>query len=396
MRGALFAGLLVLSATVAAATKKFREEPHAGEHGMYYPARDADKTCEEICAEDKGMDADTCITECETHTNLQTHHMNDGVDDFAEDEAYNEANGEGVEEHVEANHPVDVLDCAPEVDIDQAPTLKEIDTKQDGVIDQEEAREWGHKACVPDEMTDQIFSQADKNCDHTVSEEEFDRTGEDTVHEEAVDDALEEHSEGDDEYNPVDTPPLEEFDDNKDGGLDKEEHKDAVQFEMERRKEGRWDVSDAEVPEGATNEAFDKVDTDGDGQIEGDEYVDAPEDGGSDLGEELTEAAGADEDAKDPDDLPRSGEEGAPAGAAASLLSKRFKVAQRDEAAFLRRFQIPKQNIPKRKHFTQKRSHHNFGHALVEVARKHHALRQQKLVPQRRASLRHSRRHRHA
>jgi len=394
MRGALFAGLLVLTASIATATRKFREEPHPGEHGMHYPEREADKTCAEICAEDKGLDADTCVTECEVHTDLQTHHMNDGVDDFAEDEAYNEANGQGVEDHVEANHPVDVLDCAPEVDIDKPPALEDIDTKQDGVIDQEEAREWGHKACVTDEMTDQIFSQADKNVDHVIDKEEYDRTGEDTVHEEAIDDALEEHSEGDDEYNPVDTPPLEEFDDNNDGGLDEEEHKDAVQFEMERRGEGRYD--DPEVPEQPTDEAFKKVDTDGNGKITGDEYTETPEDGGSDLGEELTEAAGADEDATDPDDLPRSGAEGAPAEAA--LLSKRFKVAQRDEAAFLRRFQIPQQKftVPKQKHVAQKRSHQSFGHALVEVARRHHALRKQKSAPQRRAAFRRTHRHRHA
>jgi len=378
MRGALFASLLVLTATATAATRKFRkfrEEPgHPGEHNVYYPERPADKTCEELCKEDTGMDADTCVTECEVHTDLATHSMDHGVEDFATDEAYNEKDGKKIEEKAEADHPVEVLDCAPEVDIDKAPTLEEIDTKQDGVIDEEEAKNWGHKACVPDEMTEQIFHQADKNVDHTIDAEEFARSGEDTVHEEAIDDALEKDSEGDDEYNPVQTPPLEEFDDNNDGGLDKEEHSDAVDFEKERRDEGRWSVSEGEIPDSATDEAFEKVDADGDGKIEGDEYIAEPEDGGSDMGEEIKEAAAADEDAADPDDLPKAGDdtaspavEGAaeePAGAA-SMLSTRFKVAQRDEAAFLRRFNLPE------------RSQSSFGHAFAQVARKHQALRKQ-------------------
>lgn len=371
MRGALLASILVFSATGAVMHRRSVEDPK----GEYYPDRPASKVCEELCKTDSGIDADKhdCLTECATHTDLQTHHINDGYDGFATDEAYNEKGGKKMEEKAEADHPVDVLDCAPQVDIDHAPKLTEIDTKQDGVIDQDEARTWGHKACVPDEMTDQIFSEADVNQDKVISSEEYEASGEGTAHEEAVDKALEEHSEGDDEYNKVQAPPLEEFDENDDGGLDKEEHEDAVKFEMERRGEGRWSVSDDEVPEGATKEAFDKVDTDGDGKIEGDEYTEAAADGGSDFGEEINEAAAADEDAADPDDLERADGTAAAPAAAASMLSTRFKVAQRNEAAFLRRF-----NSPKKGHASQRRSHRSMGHAFVELARLHQAKRHQK------------------
>merc|ERR1719375_2924660 len=105
-----------------------------------------------------------------------------------------------MEAKAEADYPVDVLDCTPTVDIDHPPKLEDLDWKQDGVIDAEEAHDWGHKACVPDEMTDQIFSEADSNQDQKITPEE--------------------HSEGDDEYNRVHAPPLEEFDENNDGGLD--------------------------------------------------------------------------------------------------------------------------------------------------------------------------------
>lgn len=386
MQTALLASLLVLSATVAAATRRSRQEPAGATEGEFYPDRESEKTCEELCKEDAGIDGDPsdCLTECAVHTDLTTHHENDGIEDFAEDEAYNEKGGEGIEEKAEADHPVEVLDCAPQVDIDKTPDISEIDTKKDGVIDEEEAKEWGHKACVPDEMTEQIFNQADANCDHVISQEEFTDSGEDTAQEQAVDEALEEHSEGDDEYNNVQSPPLEEFDENNDGGLDPEEHKEAVKFEMERREEGG--VADAEVPQEKADEAFDTVDTDGNGLVEGDEYEEPAADGGSDMGEEIIEAAKADEDATDPDDLSRAGEQAAaPAAAAgsaasASMLSTRFKVAQRNEAAFLRRFNIPERNHVSTKKRSARKSHPrsfgHFGHAFVELARKHRDERQ--------------------
>jgi len=362
MRGSLCAGILVItcSSVVAVSWRSSKEDPPAS----YYPDRESVKKCEELCAKDRGLDAETCATECATHTDVATHHLNQGLEGMVRDEAHNEKGGKKMEEKAEADLPVDVPDCTPMVDIDSPPKLDEIDYKRDGVIDQEEAREWGHKACVPDEMTDQIFSQADANQDDKISPEEYENSGEDTTHEEAIDKALEKHSEGDDEYNGVQAPPLEEFDENNDGGLDKEEHEDAVKFEMERRGEGRWSVDDSEVPEGAADDAFDKVDTDGDGQIEGDEYTESDEDGGSDMGQEIKEAAAADEDAKDPDDLPTADAAPAPA---ASMISTRFKVAQRDEAAFLRRFKTPEH-----KHVSQKRT---VGHAFAEVARKHQRQR---------------------
>lgn len=367
MRSVLFATLLVL--TAGALTRRSLQEPT---EGKYYPDREAETICEELCKKDTGMDADPtdCLTECAVHTDSVTHHMNKGVEDFATDEAYNEQGGKEMEEKAEADHPVDVLDCAPQVDIDKAPTLDDLDTKQDGVIDQEEAREWGRKCCVQDEMVEQIFSEADTNQDDKINKEEFEDSGENTENEDAIDEALEKHSEGDDEYNQVQAPPLEEFDENKDGSLDENEHKDAVKFEMERRGEGRWSVSDEEVPEGAAKKAFGKTDKNKDGKIDGKEYKKPCAKGEDDFGGEINEAANGDEDAADPDDLARV--EGADPAPAASMLSTRFKIAHRNEAAFLRRF-----NLPEHQHVAHKRNRRSFGHALVELAQKHHARRHQ-------------------
>eukprot|EP00746_Dinoflagellata_sp_MGD_P161588 gnl/MRDRNA2_/MRDRNA2_88792_c0_seq1.p1 gnl/MRDRNA2_/MRDRNA2_88792_c0~~gnl/MRDRNA2_/MRDRNA2_88792_c0_seq1.p1 ORF type:complete len:413 (-),score=128.90 gnl/MRDRNA2_/MRDRNA2_88792_c0_seq1:24-1262(-) len=381
MQTAIFANLLVLVASQA---------------GLY-PDRPANEDCVAICQHDTGMDKESCATQCATSTDLTTHHMDEGVDSIAEDKAYNEAGGNAIEEHVEGEHPVDVLDCAPQVDIEHPPELDELDTNQNGVVEQGEAEEWGHKACVPDEMTDQIFSQADTNCDHVIDKAEYEESGPDTAQEQAVDEALEETSEGDDEYNNVQSPPLEEFDEDDSGTLDEKEHHEAVEFEMERRGEERWGTDDSEVPAQETEQAFDDVDTDDDGLIEGDEYVAPAEDGGSDLGEEITEAAHQDEDATDPDDLNQQPAAPAPAAAmlsthtkvaqrskaaSESMLSSRFRKAQHNEAAFLKRFNIPKQKydmMPKKRSGrigAKKRHLGHFGRAFVELARKHKALRQ--------------------
>jgi len=86
------------------------------------------------------------------------------------------------------------------------------------------------------------------------------------------------------------------------------------------------------------DEAIDEIDTNDDGVIDGEEYVaeakneeqseetlnpfdEEKPDGGSDLGKELEEAAAADEDKSELDDLPRAGEE-KPAEAA-GLIAKR-------------------------------------------------------------------------
>jgi len=414
MQTTLFASLLVLV---------------AGQE--YYPDRPAKEDCVGICMEDTGMDKESCETQCAVSTDLTTHHMDEGIESIAEDKAYNEAGGNAVEEHVEGEHPVDVLDCAPQVDIDHAPELDELDTNQNGVVDEGEAEEWGHKACVPDEMTEQIFNQADTNCDHVIDKEEYEQSGEDTAQEEAVDKALEETSEGDDEYNNVQSPPLESFDEDDSGGLDPKEHHEAVEFEMERRDEDRWGTDDSEVPAQETDEAFDDVDTDDDGVIEGDEYVAPAEDGGSNMGEEVIEAAAQDEDATDPDDLNQQPTDPPPAAAASMLstrtkvaqrsraasksqLSSRFKRAQNNEAAFLKRFNIPKEKydiMPRKRNARVGAKKHHFGHfgrAFVELARKHktlqqkhqalrqkhHALRQKRLRSHRRTSLRKHRKHR--
>merc|ERR1719214_498595 len=115
-----------------------------------------------------------------------------------------------------------------------------------------------------------------------------------------MDKALEKHSEGDDEYNSVQNPPLVEFDKNKDGALDKSEAKDMYHHELERRTD--WTVNETKMDamDPDIESAIDEVDTNDDGEITGDEYVAKGD--GSDLGQELKEAANADDDATELDD----------------------------------------------------------------------------------------------
>jgi len=321
--------VLALLSSVADAAMRV----HPGEAGLY-PDRDANTKCEELCKVDSGMDADArdCMTECATATDLTTHHMDDGMRYFAEDESFNEKGGNKIQDLHNEKAPAEVPDCVPTVDLTKTPSFDEIDTHGDGVIDAEESEEWASKACIPDEMNTQIFQEADLNQDHVIDKEEFGKAGEWSKNEQIMDKALEKVSEGDDEYNTVQNPPLEEFDADKDGALDKDEANHMFEHELERRTEHE------PVPEDKMKEiepdiqdAVDKVDTNDDGEIDADEYVAKGED--NDLGTELKEAADAGEDAKELDDLARA-DKGEPAPAAGSGASFAQRQPRRD-AAFL-------------------------------------------------------------
>merc|ERR1719235_315634 len=136
-----------------------------------------------------------------------------------------------------------------------------------------------------------------------------------------MDDALEEKFEGDDETNTVDNPPLEEFDKDDSGDLDHDEANDMFQHEIERRTEhqdGAEQTVEELQPE--IDEAINEVDTNGDGAISGDEFVKESEEG-TGMDDELQEAAAADEDATEPEDLSRAGAPGPAPAAAAGLIA---------------------------------------------------------------------------
>jgi len=258
-----------------------------------------------------------------------THDLDRGFHDFAMDESFNEKDGKGIKKTHNEKAPEEAYACGPSVDLDKKPTFEDLDTNGDKVIDFEEALAFSHKACITDEKTEQMFSEADSNQDKVLSKEEWGFAGEETKSEEAMDEALEKVSQGDDEYDSVQNPPLEEFDANKDGALDESEAKDAFEHELERRTEHE-DVPEETMKElePEIEDAIDKVDTNDDGEISGDEYIAKDVDpmsgeSGSDMGQELKEEANNDEDAKELDDLPRA--EGAAPAPAASLVQLRHR-----------------------------------------------------------------------
>jgi len=359
---------------------RMHEDPPADDHPL-----DPKEECVKLCKADKGTDADPeyCNTECAVYNDLNNHHWDDdfgnqeALQRFTEDEATNEAGGKEMEEKFEEEFGEEVLDCTPTVDTDKEPTMDDLDAKKDGVIDKDEAEAYGKKACVPDEMTDQIFEEADADQDNKITEEEFQEAGEDTVAEEKLDEALEGSEgdtpkgeapfEGDDENAVVDNVDFDEVDDNKDGKIDEAEFHENAEFEAEKRTEtnaAHVPVSNNETDmvadaSPAVAEAMDAVDTDDDGTISKEEY-ESTEGGGSDMGEELSEAAGVDEDMPDPDDAQRvQAAEAAPP----SLLSKSKVTKPRHKMIMLQR---------------NKRGKKSFA-AAFHAAQQHHAkLRKQR------------------
>jgi Ca2+-binding EF-hand superfamily protein len=301
------------------------------------------------------MDADTCVTECAVQTDLQTHSLDEGVNHFVTDESYNEdsSGGDEMREAYNEDAPEEVPECAPEpgYEAGEKPAFTTLDTNGDGVIDPDEAFAFTEKACIPNEIGEQIFMEADLNQDKVISQEEFDaHGGEETKNEVAMDDALEEKFEGDDETNTVQNPPLEEFDKDNSGDLDNEEATDMFEHEIERRTEHQ-DGTDKVVEElkPEIDEAINEVDTNGDGNISGDEYVaESTEDAGMD--DELQEAAAADEDKDEPEDLSRAG---GPAPAPAAFISHRRQLRRGHGS----RTQARKQVAHLRKGLHAKQSH---------------------------------------
>merc|ERR1719379_3386411 len=110
-----------------------------------------------------------------------THHNEEALDDWMEDEVTNEQGGAAMEDHAEEEYGMQIADCHPSVDVTVPPTFYDIDTEPegglfkditgngDGLITMEEALAWGRKACIPDEMMRQLFSETDTNQDGMVN-----------------------------------------------------------------------------------------------------------------------------------------------------------------------------------------------------------------------------------
>jgi len=292
--------------------------------------------CEELCAADKGMDADPtdCMTECAVYTDIQEEE--EGMQDFVEDETYNEDGGEKMEQVFNDNLAGEVWgeekvgNCSPK--ITESPTFEEVDSNGDGVIDEDESVRVGHKMCVPDEMVTQLFLDADKNQDKKLTKEEFESVGEDTQVEEAIDGALQNETQGDDEFNPVQSPTDEDgdkvidvFDDNQDGTLDQNEFQDAAEFELHRRgMDAEQSETALQNSEEHIQDAFEEIDRNHDNKLSSEEYGQEGE--GNDMGDELEQAQDSDEIAEDPDDLSRAGGPAAAAPAAAPAPAAMISV----------------------------------------------------------------------
>jgi len=273
----------------------------------------------------EGLGADTCITECRTHEDVAAS-QEDALDDFVEDKSENEPSGKGGEamEEVYEEHYGNgtIADCVPEYDPEGGQVaFEDVDSNADGLVSADEAIAFGEKMCVSDEMTMQIFDMADADQDKELTPEEWDSVGEESAAEEAIDKAVDSVSEGDQEYSEVKPPYFDDIDADGDGVLSKEEAEEALMLELSRRFPGKSQEELEEMAAELEDEMWKKLDTDGDGVLSKEEW-EAPEQGTPEnLGSEIGEAAAADENAEDPDDLPTAEQSEVPSSPAPAVVA---------------------------------------------------------------------------
>lgn len=251
------------------------------------------------------------MTECRASTDVSRSERS-GLKTFVEDETVNEFGGESMEKSFEDAYEKDgdgfdssIANCSPV--FDGEPTFRNIDTNHDNFISKAEFEDMSHKMCIPDEMSLQLWNEADANGDGVITNIEFENVGEDTQAEEGIDKIVDPDTEGDDEYNEVKMPAFDTFDQNSDGKIDMKEFVDLLTLEHHRRYPT---LSDKEVEQWVEKKyeellrLFKKVDVNRDQGLSQQEYY--TEDKDDDMGEEMEEAQdGKRASSPDPDDLRR-------------------------------------------------------------------------------------------
>jgi len=280
--------------------------------------------CKELCKYDDGMDGDfdMCNAGCRTHVDAGGDL--ESLFNFVSEETHNKQGGETMENYFEEKTGEAIPDCKPTLELDPNIEFSIVDFNSDGKLTRDEMNKWGEKACVPSALANQIMDAADVDNNEEVTPAEYNAIGEDTEFENTIDKVADKETEGEDQYEPVQLPAFRHEDFNSNGQLEKDEVMKTFKEEIRRRiptlDEAGVDAMAAEHKQELL-EDLDKLDKNGDGQINEEEYS-AMHSGG--MGEELAEAASVDNNnLPDPDDLKR--EYGAsaqsPPGVSASPLA---------------------------------------------------------------------------
>lgn len=254
------------------------------------------------------MGLDSCETDCAVHADVAKSNE-DALGDYVEGESYNKPAGDGSEAMEEVYEETygdgTIPDCTPELEGEE-PTFEDIDGDGDGSITEDELTAFGARMCVSKEMCIQMFSIADISpMDEKLSPEEYAAAGEESAAEVAMDEGVDNVTEGDQEYHETKDPGFEEFDGNGDDIIDEIEASKAIELELSRRLPGKSEEQVKEMADELAEKFVAGVDKGGDGKISREEWNRAVSGPPEDMGTELAEAAeAADAGAADPDALP--------------------------------------------------------------------------------------------
>lgn len=267
-----------------------------------YPCDAEDEVCnlcKELCACDSGPDKESCMAECRTH---DTGELKD-LKDFVADEDYNELGDNAMSKKFEKETGVKTPKCTPTIDTNEAPTFESVDKDGSGGISRAEMDDWSLTACVPNELSHQVFDVADVDFNQEVSPSEWADVGEDLKIEQILDQFADRRTKGEDEYEPTELPGFGDIDTTQDGKLDEDEimkmFKDEIVKRIPNMPPQQVDAIAGRYKEEVMQD-MGKLDTDGDGMLNEQEYQAAAD---NNMGKELQEVAKNPNNLEDPDDL---------------------------------------------------------------------------------------------
>mmetsp|Transcript_102645 Transcript_102645/g.203767 ORF Transcript_102645/g.203767 Transcript_102645/m.203767 type:complete len:297 (+) Transcript_102645:44-934(+) len=266
---------------------------------------DRHQACKNICSRHGRMTAEEreCMTSCRVKVDLGSEDAN-RLEDFAKE---NKTRLRRYEEHTGQN----VKPCKPPANVEEV-HFADVDLNNDKIVTRHELTAFTDMLCIPQDLANKMFDDADRNHDESVTTKEWNSSGEDTQIEYEVDKFADKHVEPKKEapedvarnalkdlVGEVKAPAFEDMDKDNDGKITEWELSSFFMWEAVRRNtqmDGRTRRHLQENVNKVMADKFKVLDKDGDHFLSREEYK--ARKSGENFGHEILEAVMAVSDAE--------------------------------------------------------------------------------------------------